>query len=477
MSTTNNISDDNTKISSDGESESVSSAVLLAIIRGNAMASKEAQVSPESAPSPEPSVDVVAIVAQSTASNSEVGFSLDELLKLTIKDVVLGDESVYMVGRSKNEFSRLKSIGPFQIKSINVDDLRKWTAKNGITVKQKTKLALVNAIIEHKGNECFRPKPPPKGASTSTTTGYFNKLRLINALVDPSVPNLIQWKGALAAKDMTEKKQVGEDTLKRVVELYNDPEKCNAPLKDGEWSSSKHDFDAFVNKLNFSLTKKVTKIQEMDAKMKELAREYNKAFQKWKANTTNRSGHNDEPDESFEDANANTPWLVYCHSVASKNDALKKIVRRELEEGVGGSSTDPLKAAKTPPKKKRKTNKVNIQDAMDQELLENSKKSRESMEDMQRTYKQETLWNQKITLEKETTAQKAKLRQVLEDKGKPGRKKTTEFLDKVAKKLADDSIELTQGTDTTEFSAAKKLVSWEKKLKKVNDQLEELEDK
>lgn len=140
-----------------------------------------------------------------------------------------------------------------------------------------------------------------------TTAGTFNKMRLINALVHPSVqPVLLQWKGDLSKSDLDEKKQAGEDAIEKVIKLYNDAKECNEPVKDFVWVSAKEDVELFQTKLNFFLSKKVKTVQEMDAKMKELVREYNKYFQKWNA-TNNRSGHHDEPEEAFEDKYAKIP--------------------------------------------------------------------------------------------------------------------------------------------------------------------------
>ena len=125
---TQSFEDDSAANSNSDDGDSTNTEMRAGLESGDILiSSPQARVSPETAHSPEPSVVIV-----DPPSDTEEGpkYNLQELLKLDINDVVVGDEPVYRVGRSKNEMSRLKKIGPFRTKDIIVDHLRKWTCKS-----------------------------------------------------------------------------------------------------------------------------------------------------------------------------------------------------------------------------------------------------------------------------------------------------------------------------------------------------------
>lgn len=135
--------------------------------------------------------------------------------------------------------------------------------------------------------------------------------------------------------------------------------------------------------------------------------------------------------------------------MAGKNPVFQKIVGRELEEGVRGSSTDPLAAVKSPPKKSGKKKKANAQNAKEQELLETAKRNHATLAAIEQTFKKEALLKHKSDLVAEREKRSAALCSVFETKaeesaGKLSRKRAKEYMAKFAKKsVLGDGVELT----------------------------------
>ncbi|GAX25192.1 hypothetical protein FisN_16Hu031 [Fistulifera solaris] len=292
----------------------------------------------------------------------------------------------------------------------------------------------------------------------SRSTGSFNKCRMINAMIDPSVRNLPDWKKNKTAADMTEKRIIGEECLKQVRALYNDKEKCNEPVKEFSWASAKHDAGEFRASLDFKLTKHLTTVQDVHAKMTALANEYNQAYQKWKGKTTKRSGQHDVAKEPFEDMHFNTPWLVYCHSVAEKHPIFAQATRREFPPGVGVCSSNPRTAVKPPPQKKAKQAAPIEATTVDEELVKSSQGVAKYVAAILDETKKKNLRERKDNLAKQI-------------------KEIKKLANKAAAETSDDGVAVTQNsvkTDTTEFSAIKDLFSKENEKEQVELELEEL---
>ncbi|GAX12491.1 hypothetical protein FisN_24Hu066 [Fistulifera solaris] len=485
MSTINSIASSD-KDSSD--CESMNTAMQIAIAQGDIMMSTtQGNVSRNTDNAPPPDVVEVAPPPPPPPLSARRGTAFDPetFSKLTMADVVLGDQPIYRYDMSKKHaMSRLISIGPYPILDIKVDFLRPWAGKYDIKGK-KPKGDLVQAIIDNKENKGYKPKPAPSAAPTLTTAGFFNKIRMVNAMVDPSVDNLLDWKKSKTAAEMTEKQPIGEKCLQQVKSLYNDKEKCNEPVKEFSWKSAKHDAGEFFASLDFTLSKHLTTVHDVHAKMNALTMEYNQAYQKWKGKTKRSGQHDDTAKVPFEDMYFNTPWLVYCHSVAEKHPILAQTTRREFPPGVGVCSTDPRTAVKPPPQKKAKKAAPTEAIAIDEELVESSKDVAKQVAALLEETKKKNLREQKDNLAKQVKEREAEVRDILEKKGKTGRSAYKSYKEKAVKKLAskaaaetsDDGIALTQNsvkTDTTEFSVIKDLFSKENEKQQVERELEEL---
>jgi hypothetical protein len=417
----------------------------------------------------------------------------ETLLTCTIDDVVVGDQPIHKLSSRKGgAMTCVEKIGPYTVYELTVPMLREFIkhVDKNITIRHTSKNELVNVLIEYKKKFRFDPKEVPSEAPTFTTTGSHNKARMVNAAIDPSIPPLSNWKGTKTPADMTEKRLIGEDVLTQIGVVYNNEEMCNEPAKDFSWNSAKHDAGEFLASLDFKLTKHLTTVQDVHAKLLAIVTEYNQAYQVWKGENAERSGQHDVAKVPFEDKHIKTPWLVYCHSVAEKHPLFAKICRRELPPGVGASSTNPLQAVKQPPKKKAKKKQPPAPEVIifEEELLASTKGVQESVDKFRRDRKIENLQVRSDALELQMNEKEKEIRKALEKKGKTGRSAYKSFKEKAVKKLAskaaaetsDDGAVLTQNsvkTDTTEFSAFEKLISKENEKEKVDLELEELKKK
>ena len=162
---------------------------------------------------------------------TDVKVSPDPIANATMADVVFSSEFINPLKRinpkkprNENDYTRLVSIGSITAKALNLDHIKRFATRSGLTGHGRfLKQRMCEAIVEQKIN----PKKKKDDAKKKKTLPI-NHFRFINVLFDEDFAPKLGNRGKSLTKDqMTDGIKTDELLFRDFIVLYNNKERFN----------------------------------------------------------------------------------------------------------------------------------------------------------------------------------------------------------------------------------------------------------